>query len=199
MPKLHRLHVLISHAHADVGVVTALAKLLINSGLPQEDIYCTSLPSHGVHVGVDFERDIRSKIRSANVIIALLSERYYSSATACSTSGLHGFPPSARVCFPTLLTACSHIVHRHFSIQFGLRNWTHNGPRHFNWTHAERAGVRLTIPSLHSNTNKYFERSLQISNLVLPCFTTIPSTKSVFRRVLGVPCSVNVAFRGTRR
>ena len=61
MPKLHRLHVLISHAHADVGVVTALAKLLINSGLPQEDIYCTSLPSHGVHVGVDFERDIRKQ------------------------------------------------------------------------------------------------------------------------------------------
>ena len=61
MPKLHRLHVFISHAHADVGVVTALAKLLINSGLRQEDIYCTSLPSHGVRVGVDFERDIRKQ------------------------------------------------------------------------------------------------------------------------------------------
>ena len=107
MPKLHRLHVFISHAHADVGVVTALAKLLINSGLRQEDIYCTSLPSHGVRVGVDFERDIRSKIRSANVIIALLSERYYSSAYCMFELGAAWVFGERQSLFPYLLPPMS--------------------------------------------------------------------------------------------
>lgn len=95
------MSIFVSHAHADAPIVGSFVKMLLKVGVPDGDIYCTSLPRHGVKIGSDFERDIRRKLKDSQIAIALLSDRYYASAYCMFELG--GIWASGKHVFPFLL------------------------------------------------------------------------------------------------
>ncbi|MBY3262221.1 TIR domain-containing protein [Rhizobium laguerreae] len=72
--------VFVSHATVDV----ALAKLLVNFlkeaiGVPDKDIFCTSLPGHSIPLMEDFNEYIRKQIEQPAIVLALLTPSYLES------------------------------------------------------------------------------------------------------------------------
>ncbi|NYT30564.1 TIR domain-containing protein [Rhizobium sp. WYCCWR 11128] len=72
--------VFISHATADV----ALAKLVVNFlkeaiGVPDADIFCTSLPGHSIPLMQDFNEYMRKQMEQPAIVLALLTPSYLES------------------------------------------------------------------------------------------------------------------------
>lgn len=72
--------IFISHAFAD----KALAQLLTNFlkegiGVPQDAIFCSSVPGHGIPLGEDFNEYIKDKIQSPKLVILLMTPAYMES------------------------------------------------------------------------------------------------------------------------
>ncbi|MGO7018603.1 TIR domain-containing protein [Rhizobium leguminosarum] len=72
--------VFVSHATADV----ALAKLVVNFlkeaiGVPDANIFCSSLPGHSIPLMEDFNEHIRNQIEQPAIVIALLTPSYLES------------------------------------------------------------------------------------------------------------------------
>lgn len=73
--------IFISHAVVD----TKLAELLVNFlkeaiGVPTDDIFCSSLPDHGIPFGADFNAYIRDKIEAPKLVLLLMTPAYLESA-----------------------------------------------------------------------------------------------------------------------
>lgn len=72
--------IFISHAVVD----GKLAELLVNFlkeaiGVPSDDIFCSSLPDHGIPFGEDFNAYIRSKIEAPKLVLLLMTPAYLES------------------------------------------------------------------------------------------------------------------------
>lgn len=80
----------ISHASADVPIVEAFVELLESGiGVLPADIFCSSLKGQGLKAGTDFKNSIRDALADAEVVVALISERFYASAFCmCEMGGV---------------------------------------------------------------------------------------------------------------
>ena len=80
--------VFISHAGADVAVVTELILLLRALGLQNEQIFCTSVPGYKIRLGTrNFLDAIKKEIQSGAVVIFLLSKNFYNSPVCLAEMG----------------------------------------------------------------------------------------------------------------
>lgn len=80
--------IVVSHASADVEVVRALVELLrLGCNVPRERIICTSIPGMGVPQGEPFTTWIRDRVRSAALIVAVITPSYYDSVFCCCELG----------------------------------------------------------------------------------------------------------------
>lgn len=74
------MRIFISHAKQDVPVVEEFVSLLKQIGVPPKNIFCTSMPGHGVPAGKDLKSYIRDQFGASDIVIAIVSENYYASA-----------------------------------------------------------------------------------------------------------------------
>lgn len=81
-------HIVISHAAVDAELVRAVVELLrLGCDVPRERIICTSIPGMGVPQGEPFTAWIRDRVRSAGLIVAVITPAYYDSVFCCCELG----------------------------------------------------------------------------------------------------------------
>jgi len=78
--------VFISHRSTDAKVVDMLRDFLVGTGIPNDCIFCTSLPGNDVQHRISPE--VKEKIKYSSVNIALLSDDYYNSAYCINEAGI---------------------------------------------------------------------------------------------------------------
>jgi hypothetical protein len=74
------MRIFVTHASADVVLLKEFVALLKEIGVPSKDIFCTSLPGHGVPAGNDFKTYIATQFHESDTVIAIVSASYYASA-----------------------------------------------------------------------------------------------------------------------
>jgi hypothetical protein len=74
------MRIFVTHASADVTLLKEFVALLKEIGVPSKDIFCTSLPGHGVPAGNDFKSYIATQFHESDTVIAIVSASYYASA-----------------------------------------------------------------------------------------------------------------------
>ena len=78
--------IFISHRTEDAGVADMLRDYLVNTGISNEYIFCSSLPGNDVKRVIS--REVRDKIANSTVNIAILSQGYYESAYCINEAGI---------------------------------------------------------------------------------------------------------------
>lgn len=81
--------IFISHRTTDAMVASFLKDYLVGMGIPNEYIFCSSLPGNDVKQVIS--REIKTKLLNSSVNIVLLSNDYYKSAYCLSEAGIIWF------------------------------------------------------------------------------------------------------------
>ncbi|MDB5440344.1 MAG: Two-component response regulator [Caulobacteraceae bacterium] len=72
--------IFISHAVADAKLAKLLTNFLKEAvGVQQDDLFCSSVPGHGIPLGDDFNAYIKDKIQSPRLVILLMTPAYMES------------------------------------------------------------------------------------------------------------------------
>lgn len=83
---MERNKVFISHRHEDHAVADMIKDFLVNTGVPNDRIFCSSLPGNDVHEKIDTE--VKDMLKDSIVIILLFSSAYYDSAYCLNEAGI---------------------------------------------------------------------------------------------------------------
>ena len=78
--------IFISHRSIDAEVAEMLKDYLVETGIPNEYIFCSSLPGNDVKQQISVE--VREKMKNSTVNIAILSSDYYESAYCLNEAGV---------------------------------------------------------------------------------------------------------------
>lgn len=82
------IKVFISHTSKDIEYVKPLVELLIQMGLSEENLFCSSVPGYGVPLGRNIYDYLAEEFRNNNLlVIFVLSENYYNSAACLNEMG----------------------------------------------------------------------------------------------------------------
>lgn len=95
--------VFISHRTVDGPVADMLRDYLVGSGIPNEYIFCSSLPGNDVRHNIP--REVKERIFHSTVNIAILSKDYYDSAYCVNEAGiiwLHDHTPTIVIGLPEI-------------------------------------------------------------------------------------------------
>lgn len=80
--------IFISHAEKDVKLIKELVDLLENGiGVPEEEIFCTSLPGYGIPTGSNFVTYIKEQIQNPKYVIIVITKNYFASKFCLSELG----------------------------------------------------------------------------------------------------------------
>lgn len=78
--------IFISHRSTDAEIADMLKDYLVTTGIPNDYIFCSSLPGNDVSSVIS--REVKQKIVNSTVNIALLSKTYYESAYCTNEAGI---------------------------------------------------------------------------------------------------------------
>lgn len=78
--------IFISHRSIDAEVADMLKDYLVTTGIPNDYIFCSSLPGNDVNNVIS--REVKEKIANSSVNIAILSNSYYESAYCINEAGI---------------------------------------------------------------------------------------------------------------
>ena len=81
-----RGEIFISHRTTDASVADMIKDFLVNSGIPNNKIFCSSLP--GNDVGERISSEVKTHLQKSTIIILLLSRDYYASAYCLNEAGI---------------------------------------------------------------------------------------------------------------
>lgn len=81
--------VFISHRSTDKGIADMIFDFFIGTGIPRDYVFCSSLPGNDINEKISTE--VKAKIRSSAVNIAILSYDYYQSAYCLNEAGVMWF------------------------------------------------------------------------------------------------------------
>jgi hypothetical protein len=72
--------IFISHATVDRDLAESFVEFLEQGiGVPEKEIFCSSLPSYGIPTGVDFVDYMKNQMQTPTVVILLLTKSYFKS------------------------------------------------------------------------------------------------------------------------
>lgn len=95
--------IFISHRSTDQAVADMLRDYLVGAGIPNDCIFCSSLPGNDVrHI---ISREVKEKIATSVINIAILSKEYYESAYCVNEAGiiwLHEQTPAVVIGLPEI-------------------------------------------------------------------------------------------------
>ena len=95
--------IFISHRTVDGPIADMLRDFLVGAGIPNEYIFCSSLPGNDVKHNIP--REVKDKILHSSVNIAILSNEYYESAYCVNEAGiiwLHDQTPAIIIGLPEI-------------------------------------------------------------------------------------------------
>lgn len=78
--------VFISHRSIDKDIADMIFDFLIGTGIPRENVFCSSLPGNDINEKISSE--VKIKIRNSMVNIVILSNDYYQSAYCLNEAGI---------------------------------------------------------------------------------------------------------------
>jgi hypothetical protein len=81
------LKVFVSHASGDLPIVRAFVELLECIVRDPTDIFCSSVPSHRTPLGLDYKEHLKSRLGETDLVVALVTPRYSSSAFCMNELG----------------------------------------------------------------------------------------------------------------
>ena len=81
-----RDEIFISHRSTDAPVADMIKDFLVNTGIPNEKIFCSSLP--GNDVGEKISPEVKTHLRNATINILILTQSYYESAFCLNEAGV---------------------------------------------------------------------------------------------------------------
>lgn len=81
--------IFISHRTTDAGVADMIKDFLVNTGIPNDKIFCSSLP--GNDVGEKITPEVKMHLQKSTINILLLSTDYYNSAYCLNEAGIAWF------------------------------------------------------------------------------------------------------------
>ncbi|MBA2858655.1 hypothetical protein HNP93_001356 [Methanococcus maripaludis] len=79
--------IFISHSSKDKEYARLLKDILESAGLSHDQIFCTSLPGHGIGLGKDFLEDIKNKLNDDYLVLFLISKNFYESSVCMCELG----------------------------------------------------------------------------------------------------------------
>lgn len=83
---MKRDEIFISHRTTDSVVAGMIKDFLVNAGIQNENIFCSSLP--GNDVGEKIASEVKQHLRKSTIIIQILSRDYYKSAYCLNEAGI---------------------------------------------------------------------------------------------------------------
>ena len=86
MSELKRDVVFISHRKTDEEVAQLIRQFLIQAGVKDDEIFCSSIPGNDVNEKIDSE--VKGQLKRSAVIILLLSEKYFKSPYCLNEAGI---------------------------------------------------------------------------------------------------------------
>lgn len=98
--------IFISHRTVDGPIADMLRDFLVGAGIPNEYIFCSSLPGNDVKHNIS--REVKEKILHSTVNVAILSNEYYESAYCVNEAGiiwLHDQTPAIVIGLPEITPA----------------------------------------------------------------------------------------------
>ena len=102
--KFKRGDVFISHRSVDKDIVDILKDFLVSTGIPNEKIFCSSLPGNDIVFRISTE--VKRKLQQSIVNILILSKDYYESAYCLNEAGIAWYLEdevcSIAVCLPEI-------------------------------------------------------------------------------------------------
>ena len=81
-----RYSIFISHRTVDANIADMIKDYLVNTGIPNEKIFCSSLPGNDVNEKIAPE--VKQRLKECTIIIAILSRDYYDSAYCLNEAGV---------------------------------------------------------------------------------------------------------------
>ena len=78
--------IFISHRSTDAEVADILKDYLVTTGIPNDYVFCSSLPGNDVNSVIS--REVKEKIAHSTVNVAILSKSYYESAYCTNEAGI---------------------------------------------------------------------------------------------------------------
>ncbi len=81
-----RTQVFISHRSIDASIADMIKDFLVGTGIPNDKIFCSSLPGNDVNEKISPE--VKQRLKDASVIILILSKDYYESAFCLNEAGV---------------------------------------------------------------------------------------------------------------
>lgn len=81
--------IFISHRTEDADVADMLKDFLVSTNIPNDYIFCSSLPGNNVRHNI--QREVKEKMKNSTVNIAILSKSYYESAYCLNELGIIWF------------------------------------------------------------------------------------------------------------
>lgn len=102
--ELMRESVFISHCSTDKGVADMLKDFLVTSGIPNDKIFCSSLPGNDINLRIS--AGVKKRLKESIVNILILSKDYYESAYCLNEAGIAWYledeVDSIAVCLPEI-------------------------------------------------------------------------------------------------
>lgn len=87
--KRKELKIFISHRSTDKAIADALFDFMVSTGIPRNEIFCSSLPGNDVKQKISAE--VKNTIKNSCLNIAILSNEYYNSAYCLNEAGILWF------------------------------------------------------------------------------------------------------------
>lgn len=87
--------IFISHRSTDAAVADMIKDFLVNTGIPNDKIFCSSLP--GNDVGEKIAPEVKAHLQKAAINVLLLSHDYYESAYCLNEAGIAWYLDEALV------------------------------------------------------------------------------------------------------
>lgn len=81
-----RHSIFISHRSTDAVIVEMIKDFLVATGIPNEKIFCSSLPGNDVNEKISPE--VKQRLKEASIIILILSNDFYHSAYCLNEAGI---------------------------------------------------------------------------------------------------------------
>lgn len=80
--------IFVSHATKDASLAAAVVDLIEDgTGVPEGEIFCSSLPGYGIPAGKNFVGYMRDQMDAPKVVVLLLTKNYFNSHFCLSELG----------------------------------------------------------------------------------------------------------------
>ena len=138
-----RNSIFISHRGVDATVADMIKDFLVSTGIPNDKVFCSSLPGNDVHEKIGSE--VRHRLRESAINVLILSKDYYESAYCLNEAGVAWYLEEA-VAIPFGLPEINHEdMIGFFDSDYKLRRLDNDGDISYLYDNAKE---RLHVPDV---------------------------------------------------